>query len=126
MLFFATRQERFRVSGKERCRMQHSRAQIQLQYHQTLNRICEMELLAEQMTKLADSYRKEEQRKKPVLREKEEPYESAAGRESPGTALLAQAKELKSAAQSWFQQAREEYHSSLQEIRQEEERAGKW
>ena len=39
LLFFATRQERFRVSGKERCRMQHSRAQIQLQYHQRLTRI---------------------------------------------------------------------------------------
>ena len=126
MLFFATRQERFRVSGKERCRMQHSRAQIQLQYHQRLTRICEIELLADQMAKLADSYRKEEQRKNPVLREKEEAYEYAGVRESPGAALLAQAKELKSAAQSWFQQAREEYHSGLQEIRREEERTGKW
>ena len=106
--------------------MQRTRAQVQLQYHQTLNHICEMELLAEQLTKLADSYRKEEQRRKPVIREDEEKYVCAEDGESPGTALLTQAKELKSAAESWFHRAREEYHSSLQEIRLEEERAGKW
>ena len=106
--------------------MQQTRAQIQLQYHQTLNRICEMELLAEQMTKLANSYRKEEQRKKPLLREDEEAYGYAADEESPGTALLTQAKELKSAAENWFQRAREEYHSGLQEIRLEEEQTRRW
>ena len=106
--------------------MQRTKAQIQLQYHQTLNRICEMELLAEQLTRLADSYRKEEQRRKPALREDEEPYLYAAGEETPGTALLSQAKELRSAAKDWFQRAREEYHSGLQEIRLEEERTEKW
>ena len=106
--------------------MQRTRAQIQLQYHQTLNRICEMELLAEQLRKLADSYRKEEQRKRPLLCEEGEPYLFAAGEESPETALLTQAKELKSAAENWFHRAREEYHSGLQEIRLEEERTRKW
>ena len=105
--------------------MRQTRAQIQLQYHQTLNRICEMELLAEQLTRLADSYRKEEQRKKSLLREDEETYQYASGEESPGTALLTQAEELKSAAKTWFQHAREEYHSGLEEIRLEEERTGK-
>ena len=86
----------------------------------------QMPVRAEQLTKLADSYRKEEQRRKPVIREDEEKYVCAEDGESPGTALLTQAKELKSAAESWFHRAREEYHSSLQEIRLEEERAGKW
>lgn len=106
--------------------MQQTRAQVQLQYHQTLNRICEMELLAEQLTKLAESYRKEETGKRALLREENAVYASGPDRETPGEALRSQARELKAAAEEWFHYAREEYRTSLQAIRMEEERRTAW
>ena len=106
--------------------MQRTRAQVQLQYHQTLNRICEMELLAEQLVKLADSYSKEERNRQWTLRETDGAYLSGKKEESPGKTLHAQAKELRSAAEDWYQRAREEYRTSLQEIRMEEEQRKTW
>lgn len=106
--------------------MQRTRAQVQLQYHQTLNRICEMELLAEKLTKLADSYRKTEHGSLQTLREEEGVYQGSSREESPGDALQTQAEELRTAAEDWYRRAREEYRSSLQEIRLEEERRQTW
>lgn len=112
--------------GKARGSMQKTRTQIQLQYHQTLNRICEMEILAEQLTRLADSYRKEERGKQTLLREKDDLYKTASGGEDPGDTLQLQAKELRSAAEDWYRRAKEEYRSSMQEIRRKEERDKTW
>ena len=106
--------------------MQQTRAQIQLQYHQTLNRICEMELLAEKLTRLANSYRKAERRNQQTLREEESVYREGLQEESPGDALQAEAEELRTAAEDWYRRAREEYHTSLREIRMEEERRQTW
>ena len=106
--------------------MQRSRAQIQLQYHQTLNRIAEMEVLAEQLSRLADSYRKEEQRKRNILRDTGGAYLYEHVGEAPAETLREQAGELRSAAEDWYRRAREEYRSGLQEILQEEERKKTW
>ena len=106
--------------------MQKTRAQIQLQYHQTLNRICEMELLAEQLSRLARSYMAEEQGRSLSVKETDAACLYARTRNSPGTALQEQAEELKAVAQDWYRQAREEYQTSLEDIRQEEERRNTW
>ena len=106
--------------------MQRTRAQIQLQYYQTLNRIAEMEVLAEQLTRLADSYRKEQQGKQSIIREEESIYRAGEAEDNPGGTLQAQAENLKSAAEDWYRRAREEYRTSLQEIRLDEERKKVW
>ena len=106
--------------------MQRTRAQIQLQYYQTLNRIAEMEVLAEQLTKLAESYRKEQQGKQLTFREEESIYCGEEKEDGPGKTLQAQANDLKSAAEDWYRRAREEYHASIQEIRLDEERKRAW
>ncbi len=98
--------------------MYHTKTQVQLTYHQTLNRICEMEMLAEQMRKLAESYMKEERGKARILRENPEEYGKTG--ESPGKALMEQARELREVAADWYQQARKEYHEGLQEVDREE------
>ena len=112
-------------SGKSE-EMQRSRAQIQLQYHQTLSRIAEMEVLAEQLARLADSYRKEEQRKRNSIREADGIYLHEYSGEGPAETLRTQAGELRSAAEDWYRRAREEYRSGLQEILQEEEHNKTW
>ena len=106
--------------------MQQTRAQVQLQYHQTLNRICEMELLAEQLVKLADSYSKEERARQMTLREDNGADLYGKTEESPGKTLQTQAREIRTAAEDWYRRAREEYQASLQEIRMEEERRKVW
>jgi len=115
-----------RLCGGKSEEMQRSRAQIQLQYHQTLNRIAEMEVLAEQLARLADSYRKEEQRKRNTIRETDSVYQYGYGGENPAETLQEQAGELRSAAEDWYRRAREEYRSGLQAIRQEEEQRKTW
>ena len=106
--------------------MQRTRAQIQLQYHQTLNRICEMELLAEQLSRLARSYMAEEHGTGMSVKESGGMYLYARAQDSPGATLQEQAEELKAAAEDWYRQAREEYHTSLEHIRKEEERQRSW
>ena len=106
--------------------MQQTRAQVQLQYHQTLSRIVEMEVLAEQMTKLADSYGKEKRNKKNALREEDGVYTPENCEESPEETLQMQAKVLKSAAEDWYRRAREEYQTSLQKIKMKEEQEKSW
>ena len=97
--------------------MQRTRAQVQLQYHQTLNRICEMELLAEQLSRLAKSYMAEENGRKLSVKETDGVYLYTRPQDSPGTALQEQAEELKAVAEDWYRQAREEYHAGLEEDR---------
>ena len=106
--------------------MQRTKAQVQLQYHQTLNRICEIELLADQLRRLAYSYKKEEREQVRALRDAHAVYllrDAAAG---SGDALREQADELKRVAEDWYRQAREEYRTELQEARLAEERSSKW
>ena len=106
--------------------MQKTRAQIQLQYHQTLNRIAEMELLAEQLSRLARSYRAEEHGSRLSVKETGGIYLYTQPQDSPGAALQEQADELKAVAEDWYRQAREEYRADLEDIRKEEERQHIW
>lgn len=106
--------------------MQRTRAQIQLQYHQTLNRICEMELLAEQLSRLARSYMAEEHGTRMSVKETDGVYLYTRPQDSPGATLQEQAEELKAAAEDWYRQARDEYHTSLESVRKEEERQKSW
>ena len=106
--------------------MQKTRAQIQLQYHQTLNRICEMQILAEQLLRLANSYRKEEGGHPPAVREAGNTYAGSREEGSPGDALQEQAEELKAAAEDWYRKAREEYRTSLSRVKEAEERQKTW
>ena len=97
--------------------MTWTRSQVQLRYHQTLNRICEMELLAEKLQRLADSYHREERSRIRMVHEDGPLYEE---RERPlpeaGAALAAQAKELRSVASSWYARAKEEYRRDMSKV----------
>ena len=106
--------------------MQKTRAQIQLQYHQTLNRICEMQILAEQLLRLAHSYRQEERGHPLTVREAGSTYAGCREEESPGDALQEQAEELKAAAEDWYRRARDEYRTSLIRVREAEECQKTW
>ena len=85
-----------------------------------------MEVLAEQLARLADSYKREEQRKRNSIREADSVYLYEHCGEGPADTLRIQAGELRSAAEDWYRRAREEYRSGLQEILQEEEHKKIW
>ena len=97
--------------------MTWTKSQVQLRYHQTLNRICEMELLAEKLQRLADSYRVEERSRIRAVREDKMEYESDdMGQPDTGAALYTHAEELRAVAAAWYARAKEEYYRDMQRV----------
>ena len=96
--------------------MYHTKAQAVMDYHLRLSKILQIEELAEQMHKLADSYLKEEKNSIRVVREGNTGAVYAVHQDSPGEVLMEQAQELRAVAADWYKQAKQEYQENLQEV----------
>ena len=94
--------------------MSQTRAQAQLRFFEAMSRITQLEILAEQLQKLANSYGKEEDRGIPAVREEEAPYRERFEND-PSMVLREQAAELRAVASAWHREARSAYAQSRQE-----------
>ena len=102
--------------------MDRTKSQAQLRYHQTMIRILELEALADQLQKLGRSYQKGTGERTLRVRESGAAEEYAVHERQAGETLLAQAREIRDAAEDWYCRAREEYHSSMKRLGQYGER----
>ena len=96
--------------------MYRSKTQAVMDYHLRLSKILQIEELAEQMHRLADSYLKEEKNSIRVVRESSTGSVYAVHQDSPGEVLMEQAQELRAVAADWYRQAKQEYQDHLQEV----------
>ena len=84
--------------------MSCTKAQAQLRYFEAMSRVTQLEILAEQLQKLAVSYGREERAVRGFLREANTPY---GNRTTASAAVLrAQADELRAVAHAWHREAR--------------------
>ena len=96
--------------------MYRTESQVKLQYFQAMSRITQMKALAEQMSRLANSYLAEDGNRVRTLRDASGGPAYEGGKGEPGNTLREQARELHTAADDWYRKAKAEYERALQEV----------